>query len=105
MNAVVPIIVLLITLVFWNWLGSIVASLVPAPIVLWALRRFNRDPDNVGKMQTYLRFLAASHLFNHAVTVVGSFLWIYFLFYRIPHIFDAGTRLIKADAMPAAADM
>ncbi len=118
------IIGLIFVLAFWNWIGGIVATLVPAAFVFRALKKAEADPDSVEKTRTYLRWVAGAHLFNHSITVLGSLLFcvgsmgegvpawaawtifgIYFLTTRLLHIVDALTRLIKADAMPAAANM
>lgn len=114
----------LFELAIWNWLGGLVAGLIPlGPIVFLALKRAERSgrPQSV---RTYLRLLATNHIWNHAVTVFGSFVitvaaadsgvwpwlaWIvfaiYFFCFRLTHIIDAAVRFIRADALPIASSM
>jgi len=116
---------LIVALALWNWLGGLTASFVPFGPIVWRALNRAKASDDEHAIRAYLRWLAANHLWNHFVTVTGSLLlswgaadgagglaWVpwlifaaYFLSMRLGHIIDAFSRLVRADAMPAASSM
>ena len=117
------VIACIITVAIVNWIVGLVFTLVGAPLVLPFLARAQKDDAPEGAARAYFRAIATSHLLNHSATTIAVLLvcssyaaynrpvwlawtvfWIFFLTMRLPHMFDAATRFIKADQMSIASN-
>ena len=114
------IIVLILALILWRWLGGLLGGLPLALFVLRAHQKADENPSDDTRILA-IRWTAASYLVTFGLTSFGAImlsLWamtsgmpawlalgvfgVLFVFFLLPDGIDALNHLIKGDAMPAA---
>jgi len=117
------ILTLIISVVFWNWLGGLGLGVVFGLFVIPFFKRAKNFPEDERAARAYFRAVATNHLINHFATslITAAFCWyaastetspwmawtvfgLFFVFGRLQHIIDAGHKLITGEGMPAASD-